>query len=117
MAFLRWTVVAVLFVALFFLALQNSDKVTLKDGTLLLDPATLTLFNVATWEAPLVVVVFVAFACGVAAGLLAGAMRAVRLKRQVNKLRREQRGSGERLPVATGAPPGTAPATGPGFER
>ena len=28
----------------------------------------LTFFNVATWEAPLVVVVFVAFACGVAAG-------------------------------------------------
>jgi uncharacterized integral membrane protein len=105
MAFLRWTVVAVLFVALFYLALQNSDKVTL------------TLFNVAKWEAPLVVVVFTAFACGVAAGLLAGALRAARLKRQVNKLRREQRASGERLPLPAGAAPGTAPGSGPGFTR
>ena len=43
-------------------------------------------------------VVFVAFACGVAAGLLAGALRATRLKRQLNRLRREQRG--ERRPAA-----------------
>ena len=80
MAFLRWTVVAIVFVALIYLSLQNSEKATLK------------LFNVAQWEAPLVVVVFVAFACGVAAGLLAGAVRATRLKRQLNKLRRERGG-------------------------
>jgi uncharacterized integral membrane protein len=105
MVFLRWLVVAVVFVALLYLSLQNSEK------------ATLTFFNVAKWEAPLVVVVFIAFACGVAAGLLAGAFRAARLKRQLNKLRREQRGGGERMALPTGAAPGTAPASGPGFTR
>jgi uncharacterized integral membrane protein len=105
MAFLRWFVVAVVFLALLYLSLQNSDKVTL------------TFYNLAKWEAPLVVVVFVAFACGVAAGLLAGALRATRLKRQLNRLRREHRAGGEPLPAATRAAPGTTPASGPGFER
>jgi uncharacterized integral membrane protein len=104
MAFLRWIVVAVVFIALLYLSLQNSEK------------ATLRFFNVAQWEAPLVVVVFIAFACGVAAGLLAGALRAARLKRQVTKLRREQRG-GDSTSLPAGAAPGTTPASGPGFER
>ena len=105
MAFVRWTVLAVVFVALLYLSLQNSEK------------ATLTFFNIAKWEAPLVVVVFIAFACGVAAGLLAGALRAARLKRQLTKLRREQRGGGDRMTSPAGAAPGTAPASGPGFSR
>jgi uncharacterized integral membrane protein len=105
MAFLRWIVIAFVFVALLYLSLQNSDKVTL------------TFFNLARWEAPLVVVVFVAFACGVAAGLLAGAFRATRLKRQLNKLRREHRVGGEPLSLPAGAAPGTTPASGPGFTR
>jgi len=104
MAVLRWIIVAVVFIALLYLSLQNSEK------------ATLRFFNVAQWEAPLVVVVFIAFACGVAAGLLAGALRAARLKRQVNKLRREQRGS-DPAPLPAGAAPGTTPASGPGFSR
>ena len=58
MSVVRWIVVAVVFVALLFLSLQNSQT------------ARLTLFNVAAWEAPLVVIVFIAFACGVAAGSL-----------------------------------------------
>ncbi|HTQ00931.1 MAG TPA: LapA family protein [Casimicrobiaceae bacterium] len=106
MAFVRWIVVAVVFVALLYLSLLNSQ------------PARLTFFNVATWEAPLVVVVFIAFACGVAAGLLAGALRTSRLKRQLNKLRREHHAAvGEPLVLPAGAPPGTSPASGPGFER
>ena len=105
MAFLRWIVIAVVFLALLYLSLQNSDKVTL------------TFFNLAKWEAPLVVVVFIAFAGGVAAGLLAGAFRATRLKRQLNKLRREQRAGSEPVTMPAGAAPGTAPASGPGFSR
>jgi uncharacterized integral membrane protein len=106
MAFVRWIVVAVVFVALLYLSLLNSQ------------PAKLTFFNVATWEAPLVVVVFIAFACGVAAGLLAGALRTARLKRQLNKLRREHRAAvGEPLALPAGAAPGTSPASGPGFSR
>ena len=105
MGLVRWLVVAVVFVALVYLSLQNSQ------------PARLAFFNLAAWEAPLVVVVFIAFACGVAAGLLAGAMRTARLKRQLNKLRREQRGGGEIVARPAGAAPGMSPGSGPGFSR
>ena len=104
MALFRWIVVAVVFVALLFLSLQNSQT------------ARLSFFNVAAWEAPLVVIVFIAFACGVAAGLLAGAVRTARLKRQLNKLRRDQRGV-DTLTAPTSTVPGTSPASGPGFDR
>jgi uncharacterized integral membrane protein len=105
MGVLRWIVIAVVFIALVYLSLQNTQT------------ARLTFFNVAAWEAPLVLIVFVAFACGVAAGLLAGALRTARLKRQLNRLRREQRAGGG-LPAATpGTAPGTSPASGPGFGR
>ncbi len=77
MQIIRWIVGACVFVALLFLSLQNAETVSLR------------FFNLASWQAPLAVVVLVTFAAGVAAGLLAGAMRAVRLKRQLNRLRRE----------------------------
>ncbi len=76
----RWIIAATVFLALLFISLQNADTVTLR------------IFNVANLQAPLIFVVLIAFAVGVAAGLLAGALRASRLKRQLNKLRREQRG-------------------------
>ena len=103
MQIVRWIVGATVFLALLFLALQNGKEVEL------------AFFNVTSLKAPLIVVVFVAFAAGVAVGLLAGALRASRLKRQVSKLRREQRGSGASLP--TDATPGSTPASGPGFLR
>ena len=106
MAFVRWIALAVVFVALLYLSLQNSERTTLR------------FFNVAQWEAPLVVVVFIAFACGVAAGLLAGAVRATRLKRQVNRLRREQRtGESARARDGAGDAAVTPPATAVGYAR
>ena len=106
MQIVRWIVGATVFLALLFLSLQNSE------------PATLTFFNLASWRAPLVVVVLIAFVSGVAIGLLAGALRASRLQRQVNRLRREQRAPDRVTPAhASGLAPGTAPATGPGFTR
>jgi uncharacterized integral membrane protein len=63
MHIVRWIVGAALFLALLFLSLQNSEKVTLK------------FYNLWDFEAPLVFVVLIAFAIGVAAGLLAGALR------------------------------------------
>jgi lipopolysaccharide assembly protein A len=78
MHILRWIVGAALFLALLFLSLQNSDLVTLK------------FYTWWSWQAPLIFVVLIAFAVGVAAGLLAGAMRSARLKRQLNRLRRER---------------------------
>ena len=54
---LRWIVGVVLFLALLFLSLQNSELVTLK------------FYHWWSWQAPLVFVVLIAFALGVAAGL------------------------------------------------
>ncbi len=104
MAFVRWIIVAVVFVALLYLSLQNSERTTLR------------FFHVAQWDAPLVVIVFIAFACGVAAGLLAGAIRAARLKRQVHRLRREQHAGGaERVVTGSVVSDGTLPATRAGY--
>ena len=75
---LRWIVGAALFLVLLLLALQNSEPVTLK------------FYHWWSWQAPLIFIVLVAFAVGVAAGLLAGAVRSARLKRQLNRVRRER---------------------------
>ncbi len=73
----RWIVGFVLFLALSVLALQNSDEVTLK------------FYHWWSWKGPLIFVVLVAFALGVAAGLLTGAVRTARLKRQLARVRRD----------------------------
>jgi uncharacterized integral membrane protein len=54
MSVVRWLVGAALFLALLFLSLDNAEVVTLR------------FFRVATWQAPLVFVVFVTFVAGVA---------------------------------------------------
>jgi uncharacterized integral membrane protein len=72
----RWVVGATLFVALLALSLQNSELVTLK------------FYHWWSWQAPLVFIVLVAFAIGVAAGLLAGAIRGSRQKREIARLKR-----------------------------
>ena len=104
MRVVRWIVGVGVFLALLFLSLQNSKLVELR------------FFNLMTFEAPLIFVVLVAFAVGVGAGLLAGAVKAARLKGQLNRLRREHRRAGE-PPAPHGAAPGTTPASGPGFDR
>jgi uncharacterized integral membrane protein len=101
MHIVRWAVGATLFLALLFLSLQNSE------------PAELKFFNLASFRAPLVVVVFVAFSVGVAIGLLTGALRAARLSRQVSRLRREQHTKRDPGTVA----PGASPTSGPGYDR
>jgi len=103
MSLLRWIVIAVVFVVLLFVALQNAQTVTLQ------------VFNLYSWQAPLVFVILIAFATGVTLGLLAGAIKIVRLKRQVNRLRREQRNAVV-APTMHAPAPGTVPASGPGFE-
>jgi len=75
---LRWIVGALLFLVLLLLSLQNSELVTLK------------FYHWWSWQAPLVFIVLLSFAVGVAAGLLAGVMRSARLKRQLTRLRRER---------------------------
>ena len=89
---LRWIVGVALFLALLLLSLQNSEPVTLK------------FYHWWSWQAPLIFVVLLAFAIGVAAGLLAGAMRSARLKRQLTRLRRD-RAPAEPAPAPHGAVP------------
>jgi uncharacterized integral membrane protein len=103
MSVLRWIVMSVIFVALLFISLQNAE------------PVTLRAFSFYTWQAPLVFVVLIAFAAGVALGLLAAAVKVARLKRQVNRMRREQRQL-VTAPMTHPPLPGTGPASGPGFE-
>jgi uncharacterized integral membrane protein len=96
MTVVRLVVAAVVFLFLLFLALSNTE------------PVRLRLLTIAEYESPLAFVVFVAFAAGVAAGLLAGALRAARLRRQLGRLRREVRAA-----PARPAPHGAAPSDRP----
>lgn len=88
MSVVRFVIVAILFVGLLFISLDNADLVTLR------------LFHVWQVEAPLIFVVLCAFAVGVALGLSAGALRTARVKRELRQLRREQRTGSAREPVA-----------------
>jgi uncharacterized integral membrane protein len=103
MTVLRWILISVVFLALLFISLQNAD------------PVTVRVFTYYSWQAPLVFVVLIAFAAGVALGLLAAALKVARLKRQVSKLRREQRAQ-PTAPLTHPQAPGTDPASGAGFE-
>ena len=73
----RWIVGAVVFLLLLLLSLQNAE------------PVTIRFSHWFSWQAPLIFLLLIAFAGGAAAGLLAGLVRATRLKRQVMRLRRE----------------------------
>ena len=104
MRIVRWIVGVAVFAALLLLSIENRED------------ATLNFFNLVTFKAPLIFVVLVVFAIGVAAGLLTGAVKVARLKRQLNRLRREQRRMPQ-TPAPHGAVPGASPASGSGFER
>ena len=95
MQVVRWLAGAALFLALLLVSLQNSEVVTVK------------FYHWWSWQAPLIFVVLLAFAIGVAAGLLAGVVRSSRLKRQLTRLRREQR-QRDPKPAPAGAMPATA---------
>jgi uncharacterized integral membrane protein len=104
MSLLRFIIIAIVFILLLAVSLQNAD------------PVTVRLFTLYAWQAPLVFVILVAFAIGVALGLLASAIKVVRLKRQIARMRREHNRAQASLPTPRGPAPGTAPASGPGFE-
>jgi len=79
MTIIRWLVGSLLFVALLFLSLQNSELVTLR------------FYHWFSWQAPLIFLLVSAFALGALAGLFAGFFRTTRVKRQLTRLRREHR--------------------------
>ena len=77
MSVIRWVAGATIFVLLLLFSLQNAQLVPL------------TFYGLLSWQAPLVFLLLIAFALGMAAGLLAGLMRTLRLKRQITRMRRE----------------------------
>ena len=100
MRFVRWIVAAVVFVALLFLSLQNSEN----GHAPVLPLRAAGRRRWSSWcSSP--------SPAGVAAGLLAGALRATRLKRQLSRLRREQRAAAPRRDAVA------APGTGRGRGR
>jgi uncharacterized integral membrane protein len=77
MGVVRFVVVAVVFIALLFVSLDNAEMVTLR------------FFRIYTLEAPLIFVVLCTFALGAALGLAAGALRTARARRELRRARRE----------------------------
>ena len=90
MTIVRWIFGVAVFVFLLLLSLQNAEMVKLR------------FYTWATWETPLIVLLLVVFAVGVTSGLLVGAFRSARLKRQLNRLRREH---AKQLAVTPSGPP------------
>lgn len=92
MRILRWLIGAILFIGALLFALQNTELVTVR------------LYYLLSWQAPLIVVVLIAFGIGAAAGVLSASARVARLRRQVLRLRRLPRRGG---PASGEAPPPT----------
>ena len=74
---LAWTLRIILFLALFLLALKNTDTVVLH------------LYFDQAWQAPLILVLLVFFAAGAAAGVLATLATVFRQRRAISRLQRE----------------------------
>lgn len=74
---IRWIVGMLIFLAILLLAFDNADMVTLR------------FFGFTSMQAPLVLVVFVAFAIGVTCGLIAGSLSVVRARREMKKAKKE----------------------------
>ncbi|HEX4797933.1 MAG TPA: LapA family protein [Burkholderiales bacterium] len=84
-AHLSWLLRALLFLAIFAFALMNTGPVTLR-------------FLGQTWETPMIVALLLFFASGAALGVLACLARLARQRREILKLKREQRSRGDRAP-------------------
>jgi len=94
MRVLAWILRIVLFLALFLLALKNTD------------PVSLRLYFGQVWQAPLILVLLVFFVAGAAIGVLATLATVFRQRREIARLTRElrsrQREDGANPPVADG---------------
>ena len=77
MTIVRWIVGVAIFLFLLLVSLQNAEQVKLR------------FYTWVSWEVPLILLLLVVFAVGVTAGLLVGAVRTARLKRQLNRVRRD----------------------------
>jgi lipopolysaccharide assembly protein A len=77
MTIVRWILGVAIFLFLLLVSLQNAEQVKLR------------FYTWVSWEVPLILLLLVVFAVGVTAGLLVGAFRSARLKRQLGRLRRD----------------------------
>jgi len=82
---LSWLLRGILFLAIFLLALMNTD------------PVTLRFFLGKTWETPMVLALLVFLALGAALGVLACLPRVFRQRHEIAKLRRELSAAGDRV--------------------
>jgi lipopolysaccharide assembly protein A len=89
-AYFWWVLRGLLFLAIFLLALMNTDSVTLR------------FFLGKTWETPMVLALLVFLILGAALGVLACLPRVFRQRHEIAKLRRELNAAGDRV-----APPQT----------
>jgi uncharacterized integral membrane protein len=104
MTVIRIAVGGVLFLFLLLFSLQNAE------------PVALRFFDVWSVDAPLIFLLLVAFAAGIALGLLVSAVRIVRLSREAARLRRAAPPPTQPPPAPHGAAPGAGPVS-PGLER
>jgi putative membrane protein len=98
---LSWTLRIILFLALFLLALKNTDTVSLH------------LYFDQVWQAPLILVLLVFFVAGAVIGVLATLATVFRQRRAIARLQRELRSrSGGDHPEAPVIDGDTDPLTG-----
>ena len=91
MRVLAWTLRIIQFLALFLLALKNTDSVSLR------------LYFDQVWQAPLILVLLVFFAAGTAMGVLATLATVFRQRHDIARLQRELRSRPrDDAPVADG---------------
>jgi putative membrane protein len=79
MRILSWTLRIILFLALFLLALKNTDTVSLR------------LYFDQVWQAPLILLLLVFFVAGAVIGVLATLATVFRQRRAIARLQRELR--------------------------
>jgi len=92
MRVIAWILRIILFLALFLLALKNTETVSLR------------LYFDQIWQAPLILVLLVFFAAGAVVGVLATLATVFRQRREIARLRRELGGSSrENAAVTPGA--------------
>ena len=86
MTIVRWILGVAIFLFLLLVSLQNAEQVKLR------------FYTWVSWEVPLILLRLVVFAVGVTAGLLVGAVRTARLKRQLSRVRRDHAKQGTLMP-------------------
>lgn len=79
MGYVRWIIGLLLFLIVVTFAVKNTD------------PVTVRYYLGGEWEAPLILVLLIAFCAGAVVGMMAGLGQLFRQRRQIGGLKRELR--------------------------